>query len=91
MEVDMEEDLELTKKTTILLTRELHERLTSLAEQEGVSLGELVRRACESQYGIVSHDDRVKAVESLAALELPVADVHTMKKESTPEAGALLP
>ncbi len=83
--------MELSKKTTILLTVELHERLTRLAKQEGVSLGELVRRACESQYGIVSREDRVKAVRSLAALDLPVADVQTMTRESTIEPDELLP
>ncbi len=83
--------MELSKKTTILLTEELHERLTGLAKLEGVSLGELVRRACESQYGIVSREDRVKAVNSLAELQLPVADVQTMARESTPEPDELLP
>lgn len=83
--------MELSKKTTILLTEELHERLTGLAKLEGVSLGELVRRACESQYGIISREDRVKAVRSLAALDLPVADVQTMARESTPEPDELLP
>lgn len=83
--------MELSKKTTILLTEELHERLTGLAEQEGVSLGELVRRACETQYGIVSRADRVEAVESLAKLQLPVGDVRTMKEESVPVADELLP
>ena len=83
--------MELSKKTTILLTEELHARLTGLAELEGVSLGELVRRACESQYGIISREDRVKAVRSLAALGLPVADVQTMTRESTIEPDELLP
>lgn len=83
--------MELSKKTTILLTEELHERLTGLAEQEGISLGELVRRACESQYGVVSREDRLAAVKSLAALRLPVADVQTMESESVPQADELLP
>ena len=49
--------LELTKKTTILLSPDLHEKLTRLAAQKAVSLGELVRRACEKQYGILSSED----------------------------------
>jgi hypothetical protein len=83
--------MELSKKTTILLTEELHERLARLAEQEGISLGELVRRACERQYGIVSRQERLQAVKSLAALELPVADAETLERESVPDAGELLP
>lgn len=83
--------MDLAKKTTILLTEEMHKRLTSLAEREGVSLGELVRKACESQYGIVYRDDRLAAVKALAALNLPVADVQTMKREATLDAKELLP
>lgn len=83
--------MELSKKTTILLTEELHARLTRLARQEGVSLGELVRRACERQYRLVPSEDRLEAVRSLAALALPVADPATLARESVPGADDLLP
>ena len=83
--------MELSKKTTILLTEELHRRLTSLAEQEGTSMGELIRRACEKQYGILSPEGRIAAVKALADLRLPVADVRRMKQESTPHPDDLLP
>ena len=87
----MEVHMELIKKTTILFSEELHARLTQLATQEGVSLGELVRRACEYQYGFVSDNERVAAVRSLAQLALPVSDTRTMKEESSPNPDALLP
>ncbi len=76
--------MELSKKTTILLPQSLHERLSRLAAQKGVSLGELVRSACKQQYGIVSKKDRIEAVNSLAELELPVGDTQEMKKQSAP-------
>src|SRR3989338_3638850 len=44
----------LTKKTTILFTPDQHRRLMRVAEQRHTSLGELVRSACEQQYGVVS-------------------------------------
>jgi len=82
--------MELSKKTTILFPPDLHERLSRLAVQKGVSLGELVRSACEKEYGIVSKEDRIEAVRSLAGLELPVKDVKKMKEESVAEPEELL-
>ena len=77
--------MELSKKTTILFPPDLHERLSRLAAKKGVGLGELVRSACEKQYGIVSREDRLAAVRKLAALELPVGDPGEMKLESAPD------
>ena len=76
--------MELTKKTTILFPPELHKHLSRIAAQKRISLGELVRTACEKQYGAVSKDERREAVRELAALKLPVAGVQEMKKESVP-------
>ncbi|HEY0554247.1 MAG TPA: CopG family transcriptional regulator [Thermoanaerobaculia bacterium] len=81
--------MELTKKTTILFPPDLHERLSRLAEQRGSSLGDLVRKACEvqyGQYGLVSVETRVDAVRQLAVMALPVGDPRAMKRESIPRA-----
>jgi predicted DNA-binding protein len=83
--------MEYSKKTTILFTPELHERLVQLARQKGVSLGYLVRSACETQYGLVAAEDRLEAVRELGRLSLPVADTRTMKEQSVPDASDLLP
>lgn len=83
--------MELSKKTTILFTPELHRRLSQLAARRGRSLGDLVREACELQYGVVGSSDQVAAVEALAKLELPVGTPAAMKRESVPEPDALLP
>ena len=83
--------MELSKKTTILLSPSLHDRLTRLAAHEGVSLGELIRRACERQYGLVSASERLLAARELAALSLPVGDVRRLKKESVVAPEDLLP
>jgi predicted DNA-binding protein len=87
----MEAHMELTKKTTILFPPDLHERLSRLAEQRGTSLGNLVRKACEIQYGLVSAETRLEAVRQLAAMSLPVGDPGTMKRESVTRTEDLLP
>jgi predicted DNA-binding protein len=87
----MEVHMELTKKTTILFSPELHRRLTELAARRGRSLGDLVREACEVQYGVVGGRDQVAAVNALASLRLPVGTPAAMKQESVPEPDLLLP
>jgi hypothetical protein len=81
----------LTKKTTILFSPGLHQRLTRLAEQQGTSLGELVRSACEREYGAAPAAEKVAAVRRMATLALPVASVRRMKRESVADAGSLAP
>jgi predicted DNA-binding ribbon-helix-helix protein len=83
--------MELSRKTTILLSDQLYERLTGLARRRGVSLGHLVREACERQYGFGASQERLSAVRELASLELPVGDVAEMKGESVPDPDDLLP
>ncbi len=75
---------ELSKKTTILLSPELHDRLTRIAQERHVSLGHLVRTACEKQYGIASARERIEAVRRLGELALPVGEPGKMKRESVP-------
>jgi hypothetical protein len=87
----MEVHMELSKKTTILFSPDSHRRLSELAERRGVSLGELVREACATAYGIVDQEVRVAAASSLAALSLPVGTPAQMKKDSVVHADALMP
>ncbi len=83
--------MELEKKTTILFRPDFHEFLTGLARQRGVSLGHLVRQACEIQYGFSSKESRLEAVDRLASLSLPVGTPQQMADESVPRAEDLLP
>ena len=76
--------MELSKKTTILLSPDLYEHLTRTARARRKSLGQLVREACEAQYGSVTREDRRHAVDELRRLSLPVASPRTMKQESVP-------
>jgi hypothetical protein len=87
----MEVDMELTKKTTILFSPALYEHLTHLARQRGVSVGELVRSACENQYGFVDPLARLEAVQLLGSLSLPVGPPSELKRQSVPSPDSLLP
>jgi hypothetical protein len=80
--VELEVAMGLTHKTTILLSEPLHRQLTALAKERRQSLGELVRRACEQQYGAVDQDTRRRAVDELAAMRLPVGPVEQLLAES---------
>ena len=83
--------MDLTKKTTVLFSPELHRRLTEYAARRGVSLGELVREACVQTYGLVDADTRTKAARALSEFSLPVSGVAEMKRESVPDSKSLLP
>jgi hypothetical protein len=74
--------MRLTHKTTILLSESLYRQLSQLAEQRGQSLGELVRQACERQYGMADTATRLAAVKAMAAMRLPVGPVEQMIAES---------
>lgn len=83
--------MELSKKTTILLTPDLHQRLTRLADLRGTSLGQLVRDACREQYGLRPVEDGLDAVKELEELALPVGPPDEMEEESVPSADELPP
>jgi predicted DNA-binding protein len=87
----MEAYMELSQKTTILFSPELHRRLVALAAHRGVSMGQLVREACEIQYGLSDTETRREAARALAKLSLPVGDAREMKEESVPAPGDLFP
>ena len=83
--------MELSKKTTILLSPDTHQQLTELAARRGVSLGTLVREACVAQYGLTDSDTREAAVSALGRMSLPVGTAREMKRESVPDADSLMP
>ena len=64
--------MELSKKTTLLFSPQLHLRLSALAAKRRVSLGELVREACEAQFGIGGSPERIEAARALGSLALPI-------------------
>ena len=83
--------MELVKETTILFPPALFEHLVRLAKQRGASLEELVRLACEAQYGRAPGEERLRALDELRSLSLPVGTPGEMKEESMSDAREPLP
>lgn len=83
--------MELSRKTTILLSPRLYSMLKSISQARHTSIGELIRSACEKQYGISSEPDALAAAERLASMNLPVGEVRAMKGQSVPAPEDLIP
>lgn len=83
----------LTKKTIVLFPPELHRRLTLVAAERRTSLADLVRRACEREYGARSAtiEERLAAVKRIGSLNLPTCDIEQMKRESVPDPNSFAP
>jgi hypothetical protein len=62
-------------------------RLQAIAESEGRSLGALIRDAVDQVYLEGDRAKRLRAVEQMARLSLPVADWEQMERESTDRYG----
>ena len=69
------------KKTTLLFEEEVYEKLREISKLENISIGELVREAVATYYGIKSKDDKLKALNKLRSLNLPVSDYDLVEKE----------
>ena len=82
--------MELSKKTTILLSPRLHKLLRDRARARGTSIGDLVREACENQYGLSPQPEAIEAVRGLESLALPVGSPAELKRQSVPDAEELL-
>ncbi|MCM8813836.1 MAG: type II toxin-antitoxin system HicB family antitoxin [Candidatus Omnitrophica bacterium] len=71
----------LTQKTTLLLSPELHKQLTELAALTHVSVGELIRRAVVERYLLSDRQKRLAAVRGLSQLNAPTGNWQTIERE----------
>jgi len=70
----------LTKRTNILFDQSLWEKLSDLARESGVSVGELIRRAVRERYIENGRQEKIaKAIETIRALRKPQKNVNYKK------------
>ena len=69
-----------TRRAQILMDPEEYDELARIAEAKLVSVAELIRTAVRTVY-LRSPEDRLAAVERIAAMELPVDSWSQMKAE----------
>ena len=72
----------MTKKTTVLFDPDRYERLRRVAKARGRSVGDLIRESVEARFGLVPGPDRVRAVEAIGAMSLPVGTWEEMEAET---------
>lgn len=71
-----------TERVQTVLTKEQHERLMEVAEQENKPLSVLIREAIEERYLVpIEQQKRQQALANILALETPVADWSQMEAE----------
>lgn len=58
----------ITERVQILLTPQQRRRLEDEARRQARSVASLVREAIDARYGTVSREDRLAAVEGIAAM-----------------------
>ena len=73
--------MELSIKTTILFSPVQYAALKKTAAARKKSVGELIRSACEKEYGLVPRTEAVDAVSELSSLYLPAGSPAEMKRE----------
>ena len=75
------------KRIEVMFSSEQIEYLQSIARSKGKSLESLVREAVEELYLERKKEERLEAVQRMAAMKLPVADWEQMERESMLETG----
>lgn len=83
--------MELSKKTTILLSPRLYRMLKAMSRSKNRSIGDLIRSACEQQYGLYPESEAHEAVNRLSLLALPVGTPAAIKRESVARPEELKP
>ena len=75
----------LTKRVQVFLNPFQYQRLDEIARQRNRSMEALIREAVDQVYLQSTIDERLEAVQTLAAMQLPVADWEQMERESVEE------
>jgi predicted DNA-binding ribbon-helix-helix protein len=79
-----------TRRAQILMEPQEYDRLEVLAQRRGCSVAELIRQAVQEKY-LVAATDRMRVVEGILSLDIPVSDWDVLKKEIEESHNASLP
>lgn len=74
----------LTRRVQVMLSPRQYESLEALARARGISVGALIRQALQEAFLQPDEEERLRAVQDLASLRLPVAGWEQMEQESMP-------
>ncbi len=69
------------KKATLLFDEEVYEKLREKSLTSNISIGELVREAVASYYGIKSSSEKIEALNKLKIMDLPVGSPEEIESQ----------
>jgi len=69
------------KKATLLFDEEVYEKLREKSVTSNTSIGELVREAVASYYGIRNSSEKIEALNKLKNLDLPVGSPEEIEAQ----------
>lgn len=69
------------QKMTVSLNRSLFERLQEIAKRRRCRVDELIEESVKASYRLYDMDERLKAVDELEQLELPVGDWEEIEED----------
>lgn len=71
----------MLKKATLLFDEEVYEKLREKSVTSNTSIGELVREAVASYYGIRNSSEKIEALNKLKNLDLPVGNPEEIEAQ----------
>jgi len=69
------------KKATLLFDEDVYEKLREKSLIDDVSIGELVREAVSVYYGIRNTEEKLKSLDKLSSMKLPVGSPELIEQQ----------
>ena len=69
------------KKATLLFDEDVYEKLREKSLIDDVSIGELVREAVSVYYGISNTEEKLKSLNKLSSMKLPVGSPELIEQQ----------
>jgi hypothetical protein len=69
------------KKATLLFDEDVYEKLREKSLIDDVSIGELVREAVSVYYGIRNTEEKLKSLNKLSSMKLPVGSPELIEQQ----------